>query len=816
MIKNYLKIAFRNLMKRKIYSFINVTGLAIGMAVCLLIVLFIKSETGFDKFHEEGNNIYRLVVDRKYPGRSTAYSNIPQSYAQAVKQECPEVKEAVRIFNFLGGNGFQLKYEDRKFEEGGALFADSNFFRVFKADIISGSESFALNKLNSVVLTENAAIKYFGSVDKAVGKFLQPEGDNQPLEVTAVCSNWPESSHFDFEMLISTAGKEDFNNINFVNFAAHTYLLLHANSKPQAIESKMPAIIEKHATGDIERQFGVSYKKFQEAGNGYNYYLQPLKKIHLISHLESELKPNGSLTAVYIFSVVAIFILLIACVNFINLSTARSGERAKEVGIRKTFGSDKKSLVYQFLSESALLSLIAMLLSIGLAFLLLPMFNQISGKDLKLVGILQINSLLILVSITLITGLFAGMYPAFVLSSFRPIQVLRGKFKTGSYGSALRNGLVVFQFAISVILIICTIIVNLQMQYMTSEKLGFNKEHTIIIERTDLLADNTRAFKNELKQIAGVENVSGTSAMPGQENYFGVSWQERGSKEPMTGRGIITDDQYQAALELQLTQGRYFSKDFPTDSLAVILNENAVKEMGLKNPLGAQITSPDEFYNGPDGTQYIYTVIGVVKDFHYQSLHQPIAPLVFVNSSRFNDVMFLTAVKVKADNFKETVSNIEAKWKEFVKDRPFHYEFLDNTISAQYYAESITERIFTFFSSLAIFIACIGLLGLVAYTTQQRVQEIGIRKVLGASVGSITAMLSKHFINLVLMALVFAVPVAWWMMNKWLEDFTYRIKISWWVFALAGALALFIALITVCFMAIRAALANPIKSLRTE
>ncbi|MGE5107755.1 MAG: ABC transporter permease [Sphingobacteriales bacterium] len=817
MIKNYFKVAVRNLLKRKVYSLINILGLATGMAICLLIVLFIKSELSFDKSHKNGNNIYRLVVDRKYPGRSTSYSNIPQSYAYAVKQEFPEVKEAVRIYDFLDDGNFQLKYEDKTFEEKKVLIVDSNFFRVFSAIFINGNGENALNKPNAVVMTETTAKKYFGSVDNAVEKILQPEGNNnKPLEVTAVCKDWPENSHFTFDMLLTTAGNPNFNVINYVNFTAHTYLLLNENASPKALETKFPHVIEKYASGDIEKQFAMSFQQFQAAGNGYHYYLQPLTKIHLISHLEKELKPNGSLTAVYIFSIVAVFILLIACINFINLSTARSSERAKEVGIRKTFGSEKKSLIIQFLTESTLVSITGMLLAIGFAFLLLPLFNQLSGKDLELRSLFNISTILILFAFTLLTGLVAGLYPAFILSSFRPIQVLRGKFKTSTHGLALRNGLVVFQFAISVILIICTVVVNTQMKYMTSEKLGFNKEHTIIIERTDLLGDNTRAFKNEVRKISGVENLSGASALPGQENFFGVSWQEKGSKEPMTGRGMITDDQYQSTLGLQLKEGRFFSKDFPTDSLAVVLNEKAVTEMGLKTPVGASVTTPEEFYNGPNGIQYTYTVIGVVKDFHYQSLHQPITPLVFTNASKFKDVMFLTAVRVKGENFKSTVEAIEKKWNEFVKDRPFHYEFLDKTIAAQYKAEATTQKIFTFFSSLAIFIACIGLLGLTAYSTQQRIHEIGVRKVLGASVENITGMLSKDFMKLVAISVVIAFPVAWYAMHQWLQDFTYRINIAWWMFVGAGAVALLVALITISFQAIKAAVANPIKSLRTE
>lgn len=817
MLKNYIKIAIRNLLKRKIYSLINIFGLATGIAICLLIVLFIKSELGFDEHQDKADRIFRVVVDRKYPGRSTSYSFIPQSYAAAIKQECPEVQEAVRIYNFLGNGGFQLKHEDRSFEEKGGLFADSNFFSVFNTEFLAGSPENALHKPNTVVFTESTAKKYFGSVENAIGKILQPEGDFlQPMEVTAVCKDWPGNSHFTFDMLLSTAGNNNFKQVNFVNFAAHTYLLLNENSLPETIESKFPGIIEKYAAGNIEQQFAVSFKDFQAAGNGYRYYLQPLPKIHLISHLEGELKPNGSLTAIYIFSIVAVFILLIACINFINLSTARSAERAKEVGIRKTFGSEKKMLVTQFLTESAIISAVSMMLAIGLAFLMLPLFNQVTGKELELQSFFTPASVLFLLAFTFITGILAGLYPAFVLSSFMPIQVLRGKFKSGSFGLALRNGLVVFQFSISVILIICTIVVNTQMNYMTSNKLGFNKEHTIIIQRTDLLAENTRAFKNELLKIQNVENVSGASALPGQPNFFGVSWQEKSSKEPMTGRGIIVDDQYQSTLGLELKEGRFFSKNFPTDSLAVVLNERAAAEMGLKDPVNARVFTPEEFYNAPDGSQYIYTVIGVVKDFHYQSLHIPITPLVFTNSSRFNDVNGLMAVRIKGTDFQSTVLAIESKWKNFVKDRNFNYDFLDKTIEAQYLAEARTQKIFTFFSSFAIFIACIGLLGLAAYTTQQRTHEIGIRKVLGASVGNIVGMLSKDFMKLVTIASLIAFPVAWLAMNKWLQDFTYRISIGWWIFISAAAVAILVAILTISFQAIKAAIANPVKSLRTE
>ena len=818
MFKNFLKIAFRNLSKRKGYTIINVLGLATGMAVCILILLFINDELSFDQSQEKGNDIYRMVVKRQYPGRATSYATIPQSYALTVKQECPEVLETVRIFDFVGGGSFQLKYGDRSFEEKSVLMVDSNFFNVFSSKMLVGSKRDALQKTGSVVLNETTAKKYFGTIDVALGKLLLPEGDNAaPLKVTGVVADWPGNSHFLFDLLITTAGNNNVNEKNYVNFAAATYLLLNKNASAGKVESRFPGIIEKFAGGSIEKLFSQTFKQFQANGNGYTYYLQPLRKIHLESNLQGEFRPNGSINAVYIFGIVAAFILLIACINFINLSTARSSERAKEVGIRKTFGSEKNALVQQFLIESTILSLLSLLLAIALVFALLPFFNQVSGKQLDLAAFLSVKTVLVMLLLTVITGVMAGLYPAFVLSSFKPIDVLKGKFTSNSYGLALRNGLVIFQFSISVILIVCTIIVNSQMQYMTSgTELGFNKESTIIVERADLLEKKTKAFKNELRSIKGVTDVTSASAMPGQQNYFGVSWLAEGEKNPMTGRGIFTDDQYQRTLDLQLKEGRFFSKDFPTDSLAIVLNEKAVIEMGLKNPVGKRITSPDDFYNGRDGTRYNYTVIGVLKNFHFQSLHDVIEPLVFTNLSRFDEVSGFAAVRIKSGNFKSAVDAIAEKWKTFVPARPFHYSFLDKTVEEQYLAEQRTQRIFTFFSSLAIFIACIGLLGLAAYATQQRTKEIGIRKVLGASAGNIVSMLSIHFLKLVLIASLIAFPLAWWAMHTWLQDFAYRISIGWWVFAIAGIAAVIIALGTISFHAIKAAMTNPIKSLRTE
>ncbi len=816
MIKNYLKIAFRNLRKRKTQTFINILGLSTGMAVCLLIVLFIKDELGYDSFHTKKDRIYRVVLERMYPGRSTSYAIIPLSIGEAIKKEFPEVEESMRLFSNRGFGNFFVKINDKIFEEKNVVNADSNFFRVFTAKMLGGDPNTALEKPNSVVLNETTAKKYYGSASAAMGKTMEIDG-GASLLVTGVCEDWPEHTHFLFDLLISNATFLNGAPQNFINFSANTYLLLKENASAASLESKLPQIVEKYVSGQIEQQFGQSFQQFKSAGNGYHYYLQPLTKIHLHSDLEAELRPNGSQRAVTIFAIIAVFILFIACINFINLSTARSVERAKEVGVRKTFGSERASLVKQFLMESVLICLLSVVLAGVMILLILPLFNQVSGKHLSYNYFLHPAQLFTLLAFSVGVGVIAGIYPAFVLSSFRPIAVLRGKLTTSRYGKSLRNGLVGFQFFISVILIICTLVVNMQMGYVLGDKLGFRKDHVITVERTDLLDRNTIPFKNEVMKIPGVQNISGTTAVPGTENYFGVSFALLGSKDAHTGRGLMVDDQYLTALDLKLASGRFFSKEFALDTLGILLNEKAVTELGIRgDPIGVRLTSPDPQLNAPDGMPYTYTVVGVLKDFHFQTLHQQIAPLFILNVRKFGPIDPLMTIRISADNFSATVKALESKWKLFVKERPFNYTFLDQSLAELYHAEETTKKIFSVFSILAIFIACIGLLGLIAYTTQQRIREIGIRKVLGASIPNILVLLGKNFFSLILIASLIAFPVGWWAMHKWLQDFAYRVSIPWWIFILAMVLAALVALITISFQAIKAALANPVKSLRTE
>ncbi|HTI10910.1 MAG TPA: ABC transporter permease, partial [Puia sp.] len=750
MFRNYLKVALRSLLKRKVFTAINILGLATGMTVCLMIILFIRDELSYDNFQVNGDRIYRVVLERKYPERSTPYAIIPNSIGTAIKKEFPEVAANTGLLDFSGKDNFLVKIGDQRFEEKYVFTADSNFFRVFSLPLLAGDPATALQKPNMAVVNETTAKKLFGSAEAALNKTFETDANNLRFQIAGVCKDLPENSHMRFNILLSDITFPFAKQPNYTGFSTYTYLLLNKGASPAALESKFPRIIEKYVSGDIARNFGETFRQFLASGNNYHYYLQPLQKIHLISDLEAEIKPNGSMRAVYIFGIIAIFILGIACINFINLSTARSMERAKEVGIRKTFGSEKKSLIFQFLLESVLVSLFSVLLSLLLILILLPLFNKLSGKELSILGFLEPRAISLLLIFGLLVGLVAGLYPAFVLSSFQPIKVLKGKFQSNKYGTALRNGLVVFQFAISIILIICTIIVNRQMQYMTGDKLGFKKDHIIEIQRSDLLNEKIRAFRNELGNISGVEKVSGASSMPGGDGFFGITWQPVGSRESMTGRGIIVDDQFAATLDLQLTQGRFFSRQFGTDSLSVVLNEKAVSALGLKEPvLGTRLTTTSENFNLSPDSPHIYTVVGVLKDFHFQTLHQAIAPLVITNSAKFNDQTQLTTVRIKGDDFRTAIVAIEKTWKTFVPERPFHYRFLDETLAEQYKAEQTVQRVFTVFSVLAIFIACIGLLGLAAYATQQRIREISIRKVLGASAGNIIGMLSKDFLQLV-------------------------------------------------------------------
>jgi putative ABC transport system permease protein len=813
MLRNYLKLALRNLWKQKIYSLINIFGLAIGIAICLLIVLFIQSELGYDQYHERKDRIYRLAGDRIYPARVASRSLIPQSIGGAVQRDLPEIQESTRIFPFGENNTTTVKVGAKTFEERKIVLADSNFFRVFTGRFLEGDAQTALGIPGTVVLSENTAIKFFGSASAAMGQPIR--FNDSTYLVNAVCREWPEKSHFQFTILISDVGDPFVSQKELVTFAAHTYLLLRPGTSPAALEAKLPAVIERNVAPVIEQEFGMSYKDFCAAGNGYRYFLQPLEKIHLYSNLEHEIRPGGSMKELWFFGLIALFILGIAGINFINLSTARSVERAREVGIRKTFGSLRWQLIGQFLLESALMSCLSMLLALILVILLLPFFNQVAGKSLSALYFVSPLPAFSLLVFSLLTGATAGLYPAFILSSFRPALVLKGKFTSNRHGLILRNGLVVFQFALSIILIVSTIIVNRQMQYMTGDQLGFKKDNILVVQNAFELRDHTEAFKDELSGVTGVGKVSSCFNLPGSE-FLSTTFQVIGSKESHTESADIVDDQFAELLGLQLKQGRFFSKAYGTDSFAVVVNESAVESMQLKDPVGTRMNILAGWLNAPDPKSLkVFHIVGVVRDFYFQSLRKKISPLVLINTGgRFNSG--LIGIQVNGAAQAGVIDATQKLWNRMAPDRGFHYTFLDQDLADQYQSEQTVRKVFTGFSILAIGIACIGLLGLAAYTTRQRTREIGIRKVLGATQSSIFLLLSTNFVRLVIVATLIAFPVAWLTMHSWLQEFAYRTRLSWWIFLAGGIIALGIALFTISFQAVRAGLANPVDALRAE
>jgi len=595
-------------------------------------------------------------------------------------------------------------------------------------------------------------------------------------------------------------------------FFAYTYLWLEPGTDPAAVEAKFPQMVRKYAGGPIQRQFNVSYDDYIAAGNGYDYYLQPLQDIYLTSNLENEIKPPGSTTRNYIFGIIGLFILVIAIINFMNLSTARSTERAQEVGIRKTLGVRPKQLINQFLSEAILVSLFSLVLSLVLLVFMLPLFNDLSGKTFTLGQMMGWRSVVLLPLLALGIGLLAGSYPAAVLSRFRPIEVLKGKLTATRHGIALRNGLVVFQFMISVILIISTIIVFNQLQFIRNKELGFNQEKVLSLRGANVLNTQTEAFKEELLKLPEVSEVGGCNTMPG-EAFFGTSFRKEGDTETAFGSGITIDEDFINCLEMELLDGRNFSDAF-NDSLSLLINETAVKELQMENPIGKRLITINANFQTGEETLTTYTIVGLVKDFHFQSLHQAISPVYFFHNENETGASNVLSLRLQANDLQQTIQKVENIWTRFSPDQPFRYSFLEGDLSSLYVAEQVSQRIFGLFSLLAIFIACMGLLGLAAYITLQRTKEIGIRKVLGASTANLISLLSKDFLKLVFIALLLGSPLAWFAMNKWLENFAYRVDVNWTVFLLAGFLSIIIAFITISFQAIKTARANPIKALK--
>jgi len=809
MFKNYFKIAFRNLWKNKGYSAINIIGLAMGIATCLLISLYVLDELSYDQFNKNADRIYRINADIKFGGEEQKLAVCPDPMAFTMVKDYPEVENAVRFRNY---GPSLVKKGNENIKENRVIFADSTLFDVFTLPMIAGNPKKALTEPNTVVITENIANKYFNSIN-VVGKTLRFDNKTD-YKITGVIKFIPENSHFNFDFFVALAGVEEAHQNIWLSFNFNTYLLLRKDADVTSFKRKFDDVLKKYMFPQALELLKINADDFKKSGNYVNLSLIPLTDIHLHSDRIAELAPNSDVQVVYIFSIIAIFILLVACVNFMNLSTARSANRAKEVGIRKVLGTQRKSLISQFLTEAVLMSLIAFVFAIAIALLLLPYLNQLALKNLTL-SLKQHPFLLpTLIGFAVIVGLLAGSYPALYLSAFRPIQVLKGTLAGGFKRSYLRSSLVVFQFFISIVLIIATIIIYNQLNYIRNKKLGFNKEQVILVRDAYALGKQTETFKQEVLNLP--EIISGTKS-----GYLPVSNSGR-DNESLFPEGHIENDKavssqlwtvdqdYVKTMGMQVVNGRDFSKDFPTDSSAIILNETAVRLFGFTgNPIGRKVT---ELIDLNAKTTRDYTVIGVVKNFNFESLRQNIGSLCMKIGNDRGTISF----RMKTADVAQTINRIKTTWKSIAPNEPFTYSFLNDEFESMYHSEQRSGKIFISFAVLAILIACLGLFGLAAYAAEQRTKEIGIRKVLGATVSNIVSMLSKDFLKLVVIASVIAFPVAWWFMNKWLEDFVYRININWWVFVLASFVSIFIAIITVSFQAIKAALTNPVKNLRTE
>jgi len=796
MLRNYLKIVLRNMQRYKGYTFINLTGLAIGMACCILIIAYIATELSYDKYHGNAPRIYRLYSELTLGGTPNMIATTNNPPALALRDDFPEVIEAAR---FRPVGKVPVKYEDRQFYESRVFYADASVFNVFTLPFIHGDSETALTTANTIVITADMAKKYFGDANP-VGKVLRFI-EKTDFVIDGVIENVPPNSHFTFDILCSmetlyVQNKQQMDSwlSSFINFS---YVLLQDDYDYRELEKKLPSIVEKYI-GDGYEQYGVAVK----------YFLQPLTSIHLHSHLRHEITTNSDIAYVYIFAASALFILLIACINFMNLSTARSAGRAREIGIRKVFGSDRFSLIRQFYGESFLYCLIALVIALVIVKLTLPFFSTVTGRDLE-AGYGQIPWLIpALAGFLLIVSLAAGSYPALFLSGFKPARILKGKMAAGAANSHFRKVLVVVQFAVSISLIIGTAVIIQQLSYMKNKNLGFDKEQVVYLPVTDKnFVETIDSFKEALSGYSGVVSVGIGSHIPGWESS-GATFKAEGFAEDQTimMNAMDIDHDYIPTLGIEMVQGRNFSPDYPSDRTeSIIVNETAVREIGWDDPIGRQIGFAAGDMTG--------RIIGVARDFHYRPAHTRIEPLYISNNlGRIRAVV----VRIRPEDIAGSIKFLERKWKEFNPGRPFEYSFLDESFDRHYRAEEKLRGLLSYFTLFAIFIACLGLFGLASYSAEQRTKEIGIRKVLGATIPNITLMLTKEFSRWILLANCIAWPVAWYFLNGWLRNFAYRVDIGWEVFIAAGVLSFVIAVLTVNIQAVKAARANPVESLKYE
>ncbi len=797
MFRNHLLIAWRNLLRFKYYSLINIAGLSIGMAACWLLLLYVQRETSFDNFYPRANRIYRAVNHATWSGGNLHLASTSAPFAAVLKKDYPEIEQITRVET---DGGAALKYGQKKLEVGDMFFVDSTFFEVFSFPMAAGDAAAALSQPNSLVLTRSLAKKLIGSPEEAVGKTILTD-DSTAYTVSAVMEDVPSNSHFSFSGL--RVMPADYNANGWQNFDVYTYLLLQDGADAKALESKLPAFFERYLK---PRMGEVTYKM----------ELQPVEDIHLHSHLGYEISPNGNILYIYIFLCIGLLTLLIACINYMNLATARASARIREVGVRKSMGSGREEIARLFLTESMLLTFFAALVAIGLVALLLPWFNSFTGSQVQLWQFGMIRTIAVMLLLALLTGLLAGVYPAVFMSGFKVINSLKGKL--GNSGHAgFRKGLVTFQFAIAIILTGSTMVAYDQLQYMMHKNLGFNKDQVLSFHLPDQqMRNKIPVLKEQLLRNPQVQQVAAASNPIGRNNIggHGFFFEQNGSisDASVIAQNYAVDADYLKTLGITLKSGRNFSDTGESDMHhAVLINETLAKTLNWDDPIGKRV----QFKIDQEGNRTERVVIGVMNDFHIYSLQHKIAPLV-LEMPPFANMEDNIYVKVSKSDIPATVAYIEKVFHSFDPGHQFDYSFIDQNFAKQYAGEQKQETIFMLFAVLALFIACLGLFGLAAFTAVQRTKEIGVRKTLGATTGNIVKLLSKDFLQLLLIAAVVAFPVTWWIMDRWLNNFAYHAGISIWVFVLTGSAVVVIALATVSFHAVKAALANPVKSLRAE
>lgn len=806
MIKNYLKVAFRNLMRNKFYSILNISGLAIGIACCLLIVLFVTDELSYDKYYDNSENTYRLTMAGALNGSAFDLAVVGDVVGQTLMEDFPEVTNYVRFRQ--NGSPFIRSGEDI-FKEEKYVWADQSIIDIFGLEIVSGDALSALTAPKSLLMSESAAKKYFGD-EEAVGQLVEFR-EAKDYRVTGVYKDIPSNTHFDFDVIGSLLTLEESRRNMWMSMNFQTYVVLTPDADIAKMASLFPDMLRKYIGPEVKKFMNMEWEDMEQSGSSMAFAMQPVADIHLNSDLQGELDANGDLSYVYIFSAIAFFILLIACINFMNLATARSAHRAKEVGVRKVLGSVKSQLIYQFLAESILISFISFVLAVAIAYLALPFFNDLSAKDLEI----PFASPVFLGSMfggVLMVGFLAGSYPAFFLSAFKPVTVLKGSLSNGMKSGALRSVLVVIQFCTSIFLVIGTLVILNQLEFIQNKNLGFDRDQVLIVNDAYLARNNVSALKTKIESFPEVKSASLSGFLPTPSNnnmnlFFNGIVPNEGTQVIMSNWTI--DYEYLETLGIEVIDGRNFSRDFATDSTAIIVNEAAIKELELSgDPLGQIVGT----FVSNEGDIQGYRIVGVVKDFHYQTLKSKIGPLAL----QLGNSTGLLNLKVNTRDYAGLLDKLEASWMELAPNQPFETSFLDDRFNRMYDDEQRLGKIFGIFATLTIVVACLGLFGLAAYTAENRIKEVGIRKVLGANVGQIVFLLSKDMGKLVLIALLIGAPFAWYAMDIWLQGFEYRTSIGWTVFAMTALGSLLIALITMSYQSLKAAISNPVKSLRTE